>query len=175
MRNFLIFALVIATFVCNEAVFAQSPKASEAANLEQTDSTARSGIGRAIVDRASDIASDIASDKNSGEEAAVETQNPGSSSSSSSSRLQVAPKERLPNLRALLNIIANAAEILGLALGVPACLLVPVGLFFVWQKSKRWYGLAMILFGPTVVIVALAIPGLVELLFNAVVGAAKFD
>lgn len=171
MRNFLIFALVIATFVCNEAVFAQSPKASEAANLEQTDSTARSGIGRAIGDRASDIASD----KNSGEEAAVETQNPGSSSSSSSSRLQVAPKERLPNLRALLNIIANAAEILGLALGVPACLLVPVGLFFVWQKSKRWYGLAMILFGPTVVIVALAIPGLVELLFNAVVGAAKFD
>jgi hypothetical protein len=128
LRWFLILVLVIASLSCNQAIYAQSPKAPEAAKLEPAASTASADA-----------------------------------------------KDKLPNLRALLNILANAAEILGLVLGVPACLLVPVGLFFVWQKGKRWYGLAMILFGPTLVVVAVAIPGLVDLLFNAVVGAAKFD
>ncbi len=158
LRCFLILVLVIASFSCNQAIFAQSPKAAEAAKLEPAASTASADA------------------QDSSEDAAFQSLRvDASSSSSSSSRQPKAAKDKLPNLRALLNIIANAAEILGLALGVPACLLVPVGLFFVWQKSKRWYGLAMILFGPTLVIVAVAIPGLVDLLFNAVVDAAKFD
>jgi hypothetical protein len=156
LRCFLILVLVIASLSCNQAVFAQSPKAADTAKLEPAASTASTY------------------DQDSSDGAADESQS-GDASSSSSSREPKAAKDKLPNLRALLNIIANAAEILGLALGVPACLLVPVGLFFVWQKSKRWYGLAMILFGPTLVIVAVAIPGLVDLLFNAVVDAAKFD
>lgn len=154
LRCLLILVLVIASLSCNQAIFAQSPKASEAAKLEPTAST------------------ESADAKDSSEDAAFQSLRVDASSSS---REPKAAKDKLPNLRALLNIIANSAEILGLALGVPACLLVPVGLFFVWQKSKRWYGLAMILFGPTLVIVAVAIPGLVDLLFNAVVGAAKFD
>ncbi|MBA4076114.1 MAG: hypothetical protein C0508_13810 [Cyanobacteria bacterium PR.023] len=158
LRCFLILVLVIASLSCNQAVFAQSPKAADTAKLEPAASTA------STYDQDS---SDGAADESLRVDA--------SSSSSSSSRQPKAAKDKLPNLRALLNIIANAAEILGLVLGVPACLLVPVGLFFVWQKSKRWYGLAMILFGPTLVIVAVAIPGLVDLLFNAVVDAAKFD
>ncbi|MDQ5936023.1 MAG: hypothetical protein QG574_3344 [Cyanobacteriota bacterium erpe_2018_sw_21hr_WHONDRS-SW48-000092_B_bin.40] len=159
LRCFLILVLVIASLSCNQAVFAQSPKAADTAKLEPAASTASTY------------------DQDSSDGAADESQSgdASSSSSSSSSREPKAAKDKLPNLRALLNIIANAAEILGLVLGVPACLLVPVGLFFVWQKSKRWYGLAMILFGPTLVIVAVAIPGLVDLLFNAVVDAAKFD
>ncbi len=160
LRCFLILVLVIASLSCNQAIFAQSPKASEAAKLEPTASTESAD--------AKDSSEGTADESQSGDASS-------SSSSSSSSRQPKAAKDKLPNLRALLNIIANAAEILGLALGLPACLLVPVGLFFVWQKSKRWYGLAMILFGPTLVIVAVAIPGLVDLLFNAVVDAAKFD
>lgn len=156
LRCFLILVLVIASLSNNQAIFAQSPKAAEASKLEPAASTASADA------------------KDSSEGTADESQS-GDASSSSSSRQPKAAKDKLPNLRALLNIIANAAEILGLALGLPACLLVPVGLFFVWQKSKRWYGLAMILFGPTLVIVAVAIPGLVDLLFNAVVDAAKFD
>lgn len=154
LRWFLILVLVIASLSCNQAIYAQSPKAPEAAKLEPAASTASADA------------------KDSSEDAAFQSLRVDASSSS---REPKAAKDKLPNLRALLNIIANSAEILGLALGVPACLLVPVGLFFVWQKSKRWYGLAMILFGPTLVIVAVAIPGLVDLLFNAVVGAAKFD
>ncbi len=154
MRCFLILVLLIASLSCNQAILAQSPKASEAAKLEPAAST------------------ESADAKDSSEGAAYQSLRVDASSSS---REPKAAKDKLPNLRALLNILANAAEVLGLALGVPACLLVPVGLFFVWQKGKRWYGLAMILFGPTLVIVAVAIPGLVDLLFNAVVGAAKFD
>ena len=157
LRCFLILVLVIASLSCNQAVFAQPPKAAEAAKVEPAAST------------------ESADAKDSSEGAAYQSLKVDASSSSSSSGRPAAAKESLPNLRALLNIIANSAEILCIAVGGPFCLLVPVGLFFVWQKSKRWYGLAMILFGPTTVILGVAIPGIVNLLFDAVLDAAKFD
>lgn len=81
----------------------------------------------------------------------------------------------LANLEALLNIIANGGEILGLLAGIPMCLAVPVGLVFVFQKGRRFLGSLFIVTGPAVCIVALAIPGIINWLVASARDANLFN
>lgn len=68
----------------------------------------------------------------------------------------------LANLEALLNIIANGIEILSLAIGVPALFAFPVGIFLLFKKNMRVYGIICIVAPIVIIIVGLATPGIIN-------------
>ncbi len=165
MRSLLALALVLSTFFCLQSEVGAKPHAGKtAAPLEQTQIQTQTTIEKPKDVTAQPVASeqpDFNSEKSSGDNS---PNTPGT--------VRV---NNLANLEALLNIIANGIEILALACGVPACLLVPVGIVLLFMKGKRIWGWAMILTGPLVVIVALAVPGVINWLVASARDAALFN
>jgi len=69
----------------------------------------------------------------------------------------------LANLEALLNILANGVEILGVAVGGPLCLFgVPAGIILLFFKGKRWFGAILLVLGPIILGFGLATPGIIN-------------
>jgi hypothetical protein len=69
----------------------------------------------------------------------------------------------LANLEALLNIFANGAEILGIAIGGPLTFFgVPAGLILLFMKGKRWIGGLLLVVGPMILGFGLATPGIIN-------------
>ncbi|CAN5455321.1 hypothetical protein BH11CYA1_BH11CYA1_00020 [soil metagenome] len=161
MRYLLILALIFSTVTFADAAFAKSPKSSS--------------YRLSVEPQAPHNAAESSEAKTAPSSTAANSDYNNSSVGSQSASSETVKVDNLPNLRALLNIIANGIEILCIAIGAPACLLVPVGLVFLWMKGKRWWGAAMVLFGPIVVIIGLATPGVVIILFQAICESAKFD
>jgi hypothetical protein len=164
LRFLLVLAFIVSPLFCDCAALAQSTEvSSEPVSAKRNDESA--------------IENDSANSSKSIPPSDVVADTDSQARNKDGSRLKSARgKDRsLPNLIALMNIIANGIEILCLAWGLPACLLVPVGLVLVWIKGKRWWGAAMILFGPIVVIVGLAAPGVINILMQALVDTAILD
>lgn len=164
LRFLLVLAFIVSPLFCDSAALAQSTEASsEPVSAKRNDESA---IENDSVDSSKNTAPlEVVTDTDS------QIRNKDGSRLKSPGRKD----KSLPNLIALVNIIANGIEILCLAWGLPACLLVPVGLVLVWMKGKRWWGAAMILFGPIVVIVGLAAPGVINILMQALVDTAILD
>lgn len=164
LRFLLVLAFIVSPLFCDCVVLAQSTEASsEPVSAKRSDESA-------VENDSADSSKNIAP-----LEVVTDTDSQIRNKDSSRNKSAGVKEQSLPNLRALVNIIANGIEILCLAWGVPACLLVPVGLVLVWIKGKRWWGAAMILFGPIVVIVGLAAPGVMIILLQAVIDTAKLD
>jgi hypothetical protein len=69
----------------------------------------------------------------------------------------------LANLEALLNIIANGAEILGIVIGGPLTFFgVPAGLVLLFMKGKRWIGGLLLVIGPMILGFGLATPAVIN-------------
>lgn len=85
-----------------------------------------------------------------------------------------AKKSKLPNLEKLLNIIANGIEIFCLAIGVPALLAVPVGIFFLFKPEKRVYGIIFIVSPLVIITIGLAAPGIINWFFTSLCDFAEF-
>jgi hypothetical protein len=69
----------------------------------------------------------------------------------------------LANLEALLNIIANGAEILGIVIGGPLTFFgVPAGLILLFMKGKRWIGGLLLVVGPMILGFGLATPAIIN-------------
>lgn len=164
MRSLLILALVLSSLFCNQAL-AKSPKAvSKPAIAEQSSS----GVNN-------DAAAPADPNTTTDSSESSESQNQDQSTQNSGDPRAVRKINNLANLEALLNIFANGVEILGIAFGAPACLLVPVGLVLVWMKGKRLIGTAMIIVGPTIVILGVATPGLINWLVASARDAGIFN
>ncbi len=165
MRSFLAMALVLSALFCLQPAMAKPHAGKAAAPAEQTQ-TAQP------VDSEQPEFNSEKSESNS-EKPELNSEKPsGDNYPHSPGTVRV---NNLANLEALLNIIANGVEILGLACGMPACLLVPVGIVLLVFKGKRIWGWAMILTGPIVVIVALAVPGVINWLVSSARDAALFN
>ena len=82
----------------------------------------------------------------------------------------------LANLEALLNIIANGAEILGIAIGGPLAVFgIPAGIVMLFFKGKRWLAIPFILTGPLILLTGLAMPGFINWLVASARDAHLFD
>lgn len=80
----------------------------------------------------------------------------------------------LANLEALLNIVANGIEILSLAIGVPTLVAVPVGIFLLFKKNMRIYGIICIVAPIVVIVVGLAAPGIINWIVASVRDSGGF-
>lgn len=164
MRFLLILVLVLVS-LCGDRVLAKSPKsisppvsAEKSAGGVDNDPAARAEPNTpADSAESSESQSQDQSAKNAGDPQAIRKVN------------------NLANLEALLNIIANGLEILGIVFGAPTCLLVPVGLVLVWMNGKRLIGAAMIIVGPTIVILGVATPGIINWLVASARDAGMFN
>lgn len=95
------------------------------------------------------------------------------SASSSDSRDPTVRVNNLANLEALLNIIANGGEILGILLCVP---LFFAGLLMtILMKGRRIFGVMVLLASPAVLIMGLALPGLINWLVASARDAGLFS
>lgn len=152
LRFCLILALVC-SFACCSQVTAKSPEP-----LSQPASAENSANG---VDDYSAATAEPITPADSAESSESQEQN--QSNQNAGEPGAVSEVKRLANLEALLNLVADGAQSMGMVVGAPVCLLLPMGVVLVCRKGKRLLGAVMVTVGPALVVLSIVVPQIIDL------------